>query len=148
MSKLIVARALTARFARRIVRIVTVAAVIALTALFVGVWLLAHFFSTWWWLLLIPVLLLAGVFLIVRLIAWFILSRIHVGQLTSTQSEALDAFIEKLEQAIEARATPWPIIALICVKDLILHRDLTTVRRIIKETVGLRRDYQHLETLF
>lgn len=148
MSKLTVARALTARFARRFIRLADLLVAVIALILIAGVWALAYLFSAWWWLLVLPILLLLGVYLIIRIIVALIVSRIHVGRLSKQQRIALDGFIDKIQQAIEARATPLPIIALICIKDIVLHRDLTTVRKIISETTGLRRDYQDLERLF
>lgn len=148
MSKITVARALTARFARRFVRLADLIVSTVSIVLIGCIWALAYFLSPWWWLLLLPVLLVLGVYVIVRLIVAVIIARIHVGKLSQQQRSALDAFIDKVQQAIEARATPLPIIALICIKDIVLYRDLTTVRKIISETVGLRHDYQNLEQLF
>jgi len=148
MSRITVARALTARFARRFVRLADILVAVITIILVAGVWALTYFFSAWWWLLVLPLLFLLGLYVIVRLIVAVIISHVHVGQLSKGQRTALDDFIDKVQQAIEARATPLPLIALICIKDIVVHRDLTTVRKIISETAGLRRDYQDLEKLF
>jgi len=139
---------LTARFARRFVRLADILVAVITIILVAGVWALTYFFSAWWWLLVLPLLFLLGLYVIVRLIVAVIISHVHVGQLSKGQRTALDDFIDKVQQAIEARATPLPLIALICIKDIVVHRDLTTVRKIISETAGLRRDYQDLEKLF
>jgi ABC-type multidrug transport system fused ATPase/permease subunit len=148
MSKLTVMRALTARFARRFIRLADLIVGTVAIVLVAGVWALAYFFSAWWWLLILPVLFLLGLYVIVRLIVAVVISQVHVGQLSKEQRTALDDFIDKVQQVLEARATPLPIIALICIKDIVVHRDLKTVRKIISETTGLRRDYQALEKLF
>ncbi len=139
---------MTARFARRFVRLADILVAVITIILVAGVWALTYFFSAWWWLLVLPLLFLLGLYVIVRLIVAVIISHVHVGQLSKGQRTALDDFIDKVQQAIEARATPLPLIALICIKDIVVHRDLTTVRKIISETAGLRRDYQDLEKLF
>jgi len=141
-------RALTARFARRFIRLADLIVGTVAIVLVAGVWALAYFFSAWWWLLILPVLFLLGLYVIVRLIVAVVISQVHVGQLSKEQRTALDDFIDKVQQVLEARATPLPIIALICIKDIVVHRDLKTVRKIISETTGLRRDYQALEKLF
>jgi len=141
-------RALTARFARRFIRLADLIVGTVAIVLVAGVWALAYFFSAWWWLLILPVLFLLGLYVIVRLIVAVVISQFHVGQLSKEQRTALDDFIDKVQQVLEARATPLPIIALICIKDIVVHRDLKTVRKIISETTGLRRDYQALEKLF
>lgn len=148
MSKITVARALTARFARRFVRLADLLVGVASVVLITGTWALAYFLSAWWWLLLLPVLLVLGAYVIIRFIVTFILSRIHVGRLSQEQRTALDAFIDKVQQLIEARATPLPIMAVICIKDILFHRDITTIKRLINDSVGLRRDYAELEKLF
>jgi len=148
MSKITVMRALTARFARRFLRLADLLVAVIAIILIAGVWALAYFLSAWWWLLILPVILLLGVYMIVRIIVAVVVTRVHVGQLSKVQRTALDDFIDKVQQALEARATPPPIIAIICIKDIVVHRDLTTVRKIISETAGLRRDYQSLEKLF
>jgi membrane protein implicated in regulation of membrane protease activity len=148
MSKVTVARALTARIARRFVKIGDIIMAASTLVLLVIVGALAYFFSPWWWLLLLPILLVVGIFLIVRLIVAVIISRVQVGKLTTEQRKALDDFTDKIQQIIEARATPLPIVAIICIKDILFHRDVTTIKKTISDSVGLRRDYQNLEKLF
>jgi nitrogen fixation/metabolism regulation signal transduction histidine kinase len=148
MSKVTVARALSARMARRFLRMADLIVVIAAAILLATTWALAYFFSGWWWLFSIPIVLVLGVFLIIRLIAMFIVSRIHSGNLNHRQRVALDDFIDKVQHIIEARATPMPLIVLIVVKDILIHRDITTVKTIIADSAGLRTDYKELEKLF
>lgn len=148
MSKVTVARALTARAGLRVIRLAT----IIVLSIF-GAWLLltvslVYFFSPWWWLLLMPALLLLGAFVIVRFIVRLVIRRIHAEQLTKPQIEALDGFVDKIQALLEARATPPWIFALICIKDLLLNRDVTTIKSIINSTTHLKRDYQELEKLF
>ena len=148
MSKVTVARALTARTGLRVVRLDTILAL----SIF-GAWLLltnglVYFFSPWWWLLLIPALLLLAAFVAVRFIVRLVISRIHAEQLTKPQTEALDGFVDKIQALLEARATPPWVFALICIKDLLLHRDVTTIKSIISSTTHLQRDYKELEKLF
>lgn len=148
MSSLSIARALTARIGLRVIRLATIIVVIVL-----GVWLavtigLVYTFSPWWWLLLTPAVLLLIFFFIVRLIVRFIILRIHGEQLSAEQSMTLDGFVDKIQALLEARATPPWMFAAICIKDLIIHRDITTIKSIINSTTTLKRDYQELEKLF
>lgn len=148
MSKITIARALTARVGARVVRLATIITFIAF-----GVWVvitagLVYAFTPWWWLLLLPALTLLVIFLLARLVIRFILRRIHADQLSKTQSDALDGFVDKIQALLEARATPPWVFAAICIKDLLLHRDITTVKSIISSTTSLRSDYQALEKLF
>jgi glycerol-3-phosphate acyltransferase PlsY len=148
MSKVTVARALTARIARRFMKIGDSIVAISAGVLFVIIGVLAYFFSPWWWLLLLPILFIVSVYIIVRLIVAVIISRIHASKLTDDQRKALDAFIHKVQQILEARAMPIPIIVIICIKDILFHRDVTTIKKIIRDSVSLRNDYLELEKLF
>lgn len=148
MSLLTLPRALTAHVARRVVRIATVSAVFGLAAVFLICYALAYFFSPWWWLLLVPFLVLFGVFLLVRLFIRFLITRLSPDRVTPEQHRALDEFTDKIERILEARSTPLPLIVLISMKDLVFHRDITTIRSVINDSVSLKRDYQVLERMF
>jgi ABC-type multidrug transport system fused ATPase/permease subunit len=148
MPKVTVARALTARVASRVLRIATIVAGCGFFVVLLIIWALAYFFSPWWWLLLIPFVVLFTLFLFVRLLVRIVIRRVHGQHLNKTQREGLDSFIDKLQAIAEARATPWPLIIAICLKDLVFHRDITTVKQLINDTTSLRHDYKTLETLF
>lgn len=148
MARLTAARALTAHIANRFIRLATfIAAGIFLVILIICA-LLAYYFSGWWWLLLIPVISLFVIFLGIRLIIQFIVRRIHAENLRSDQKKALDDLTDKIERLIEARGTPPVFFVAISIKDLLVHRDITTIKELIKDTATLRRDYETLERLF
>jgi membrane protein implicated in regulation of membrane protease activity len=148
MPRLTAARALTAHIAKRFVRIATIIAlgVFLLVVVLCGV--LAHFFSGWWWLLLIPFVFLLGIFLVVRLVVSFLIRRIHGDTLRPDQKKALDELTDKLERLIEARGTPPIFFVFISIKDLLLYRDVTTLKGIVQDSATLKRDYEKLEKLF
>lgn len=148
MSKLIVARALTAHIAKRMLRLATILALLAFVIITLIIGALAYFFSAWWWLLIIPFLFVLSLFLVVRLFVVLIVRRIHGDHMNKTQRDAMDDFTGKIEALIEARATPLPIFVFICIKDLVLHRDITTVKKLISDSTGLKKDYAELEKLF
>ena len=148
MSKLIVARALSAYVARRMVFVATIVAVGVFAAVIAACMLLSYFFSAWWWLLALPFALLLALFFIIRLIVAFIIGRIHSEKLSDVQRQALEKFTDKIQRLLEARATPLPIFALITMKDLVLYRDIKTVRELINDTSGLKKDYEALERMF
>lgn len=148
MSKLTVARALTAAIARRITILATWIALAVFVVMIIICWALAYFFSPWWWLLIIPFVVLLGVFLVIRLIVLFIVKRIHGDNLTKHQRSALNEFADKIWGLLEARSTPIPIIVLISIKDILFHQDITTIKSFIADTASLRRDYEALERLF
>ena len=148
MSKLIVARALSAYVARRMVFVATIVAVGVFAAVIVACGLLSYFFSAWWWMLALPFALLLALFFIIRLIVAFIIGRIHSEKLSIEQRQALEKFTDKIQRLLEARATPLPIFALITMRDLVLYRDIKTVRELINDTSGLKKDYEALERRF
>lgn len=148
MSKLTLARALTALIAKRVVRFTTLVACISIAVIVAICVTLVYFFSSWWWLLLVPFVLLFGIFLFIRFIVVLIIKRIHSEVLSSRQSRALNEFVDKVWELLEARATPVPLIILICIKDLMIHKDVTTIKNIISSSASLKHDYQELEKLF
>jgi len=148
MPKLTAARALTAHIAKRFVRLATIIVFVIFIIAMLGSAALAHFFNGWWWLLVVPFILAFGLFLLIRIVILFFVRRIHAEQLTNQQNEALDAFTSKLERLVEARGTPPPIFVLITIKDLVLHRDITTVKELIRDTASFRSDYDKLNELF
>lgn len=148
MAKLTAARALTAHIAQRFVRLATFIVIGVFVAILIVCSLLSYFFSGWWWLLIIPFIFLLTVFLIIRLIVMFFVGRIHGGRLLPDQKRALDSFTDKLERLIEARGTPPIFFVFISIKDLVIHRDITTIKELINDTTSLSRDYQDIEKLF
>ena len=55
---------------------------------------------------------------------------------------------EKIQRLIEAKATPPIVFVLLSVKDLLIHRDVTTIKELIRDTASLRADYSKLRQLF
>lgn len=148
MSKISVARALTASIASRVIRFATIIAIVTFLLILAGVWALAHFVSGWWWIMILPFIFLLSLFLVVRLFIVLIIRRIHSEQMTKSQRAALNEFTDKVQSLLEARSTPLPIIVLICIKDIVLHRDVTTIKKIIQDSSSLKSDYEKLEKLF
>lgn len=148
MPRLTAARALTAHIARRFIKLITIVALSIFLAIFVLCALLSYFFSDWWWLLLIPFAVLLVLFLVLRMVLQFIIGKIHTQDLSRVQQQALDEFTDKLERLLEARGTPPFLFVLITLKDLLVHRDITTIRSVISDTTTLKRDYANIEQLF
>lgn len=143
-----VARALSARLARRVLRLASLIVVVVVAVLLGAIWALAHFFSTWWWLLLLPLSVLIGICLLVGVLAHLITRRLYRQKLSSDQAQALDTMADTVQRLLEARATPWPILVLISVKDLLIHRDVTTLKELVRDTASLRAEYSKLRRLF
>lgn len=142
------ARAVTAVFMRRMLKIATVIAVGIIAIAIIAAAILAYFFTPWWWLLTVPFAVAFGFFLLARFITLVIVKGVYANRLSSVQQEKVDSFIDTIQATLEARATPLPLIALICIKDLLIHQDIVTVKKIVKDTANLRNDYKELERLF
>lgn len=148
MTKITAARALTAHIARRVLKLATIIVLAVFVVLIAIIWVLAHFFSGWWWILLLPVIVLLAVFMLIRMFVRYLILRIHIGHLLPEQKRALDDFTEKLERLIEARGTPPQLFVFICLKDLVLHRDVTTIKQIVRDSTSLKHDFDALDRLF
>lgn len=148
MVQITAARALTAHIANRIIRLATMIATCIVLVVLITCGLLAYHFTAWWWLLVVPFLALFVVFLVVRVVLLVIVRRIHAERPTTDQKKAMDRFSEKIVQLIEARGTPPIFFVLVSIKDLLVHCDLTTIKKLITDTASLRHDYQQLERLF
>lgn len=148
MPELIVARALSAFVASRYLRIASIIFTVVFLVLLVGIWLLATYFSTWYWLLAVPILIVGFIFFVIRIAIRFIIRRIYSKSFTSEQSVALESIADKIQRILEARGTPPIFIVFICIKDILFHRDITTMKQLINDTTSLKRDYVELERLF
>ena len=141
-------RALTALIARRVVRLATIIAVAIIGVIFLVSGVLAYFFSPWWWLLVIPFLLLFGVFIFFRIITMIFIRIVHPNAITREQRDAMNSFIDKIVAVIEAKSTPLFLVVAICIKDIVFHRDVVTIKNLIKDTASLRAEYAKIEKLF
>jgi len=141
-------RALTALVARRAVRFATIiATIIAVTGIAISA-ALVYFFTPWWWLLAVLFILLFGVFLLIRIIAVVLIRIIHPNNLTREQTLAMTGFVDKIQEILEAKSMPLFLFSLICIKDILLHRDIVTVKKLINDTAGLHKEYTKIEKLF
>ena len=148
VTKLTAARALTAHIAQRVFVIAVIIVVVSFVILLAVIWALAHFVSAWWWLLLVPFLFIFGILSLLGLFIRFIILRIYSQRLRPEQKKALGDFMEKVQGLIEARGTPPQLFILITIKDLVLHRDITTIKKLIRDSSSLKRDFSELERLF
>jgi len=146
--KLTAPRALTALVARRAIRFATLIAMIFTVVGIVIAAVLVYFFTAWWWLLAILFIMLFGAFLLVRLICMGIVRIIHPNNLTLEQTQAMNKFVDKIQEIIEAKSTPFFFIALICIKDILFHRDIVTIKKLIANTISLKNEYTEIEKLF
>lgn len=142
------ARALAAYAATRSLRLVSLISLVMLVVLFVLMWLLATQLSSWWWMLLIPLMLLTGIGLLLRFIIGRLIHATYPDPLSQGQRETLDILTSKVARLAETRSTPLPILALITLKDIVVHRDAKTVRDLFDDSKALTGDLRELEKQF
>lgn len=144
-SKIEVIRALSYVVARRVLAVVAVITLVISILLLAGIWALAYNFSAWWWLLLFIYIPWVVVALFIYATARFIARKIYPWPLSNRQKRILKNFADKIQRLLEARGIDWWMFALQCLKDLLFHRDLTTLKELIADTTSLRRDLETLE---
>ncbi len=144
-SELQVTRALGATFARRILYVYTIIGVGVTVGSLVLIWTLAYLVSSWWWLLLVVYIPFFIVFLLGRLLFVLIARRIYAQRITRVQKKALDEFADTVQGLLEARTMGWPLFVLISVKDILLHRELHSLKKLISDTTGLQSDFTRLK---
>lgn len=148
IQKLTAPRALTALVARRAIRFATIIAVFITVVGFAVSAVLVYFFTPWWWLLAAFFILVFGVFLLIRIISMTIVRLIHPNNLTCEQKQAMNQFVDKIQEIVEAKSMPLFLVALICIKDILFHQDVVTIKKLISNTTGLHKQYSVIEKLF
>ncbi len=143
--KIQVLRALSAVVAQRAITFFLVIDSVILTLSLIGIWALAHFLSVWWWLLLIIYIPLCIVSAVIYLIARFIASRLYRGHLTRLQRQKLQDFTSKILRLLETRGIGWWAFAALCVRDLLLYKELRTLKDLLADATSLKDDFIHLE---
>ena len=144
-SKIDVLRALSSVIAKRAIFFFLIIDSVFLTLSFIGICLLVYFFSPWWWLLLIifiPLFIASG---IICLLARFVASRLYPAPLSREQRQHLQEFTDKILRLLETKGMGWWWFAAQCVRDLLLYRDLTTLKGLLSDTASLKRDFTELE---
>ena len=131
IQKLTAPRALTALVARRAIRFATIIAVFITVVGFAVSAVLVYFFTPWWWLLAAFFILVFGVFLLIRIISMTIVRLIHPNNLTCEQKQAMNQFVDKIQEIVEAKSMPLFLVALICIKDILFHQDVVTIKQLI-----------------
>lgn len=143
--KLTVLRALSAVVARRVLRLFLIITSLFLVLGIITIWAFAHFFSVWWWLLLIVYLPVLVVAMTAYLLSRFIVWRLYPVSLSREQTRHLRDFSDKLVRLLETRGLSWWWFAIVCVKDLLVYRELRMLKTLLGDATSLRDDFVHLE---
>ena len=144
-SKLQVVRALSAVVARRAITMFLIIDSVILTLMLIGIWALAHFLSPWWWLLLIIFIPLLVASLIIYIIASFITTKLYPTKLSRKQKQQLNDFTDKILRLLETRGMGWWVFAALCVRDLLLYRELRTLKDLLADATSLKSGFTTLE---
>lgn len=143
--KINVFRALSKVVAKKAILFFLVIDSVILTLMFISICLLVYLFSPWWWLLLIiyiPLFIIsAALYLIARLIA----HRLYPAPLTREQNRHLQDFTDKIIRLLETRGIGWWWFAALCVRDLLLYRELRTLKNLLADATSLKSDFDALE---
>lgn len=146
--KVATVRALGAHLARKSLRLVTTIVIIIAIVIILAAALLAYNYTAWWWLLALPLLPLGLAYAIFYWLVCRLAAIIYRHPFSANQRQALDDFTEKIRSLLDAKSTPIPIFALITIKDILLHKDARTIRKIIDDSSSLRSDLRDLEKHF
>ncbi len=141
-------RALTAYVAQRSLRFASIIVFGTGLLILILIGALAYNVSEWFWLLAVPVIILLLLALLIRFIVRKIIKRIYRHPLSTVQRDKLAAFFEKLKSLVEARSLSLPAYAMITVKDILIHRDATTVKETVKNAGSLKSDFSELTRHF
>ncbi len=144
-SKIQVLRALSAVVARRAIALFLIIDSVILTLSIIAIWALAYFLSAWWWLLLIIYIPLVIISVLAYLVARFIASRLYPNYISKDQRQQLQAFTGKILRLLETRGMGWWAFAILCVRDLLLYRELRTLKDTLNDATSLRHDFVKLE---
>lgn len=143
--KINVLRALSSVVAKKAIFFFLIIDSFILTLMFISICLLVYFFSPWWWLLLIIYIPLFVASIIIYLIAAFIASRLYPAPLAREDRRHLQEFTDKILRLLETRGMSWWVFAALCVRDLLLYRELRTLKSLLTDTTSLKSDFEALE---
>jgi len=142
----IVLRAIATELAGRIyVPVVVIAAIIAVVAITLTIWLIT--ISAWWWLLAIPVY--AGIILgsaVLTVIGFTI--RLAKPRQTSSQKTEVKQFVDKLQNLSEVTQTPKFVLLFRVMRDIASRREDGFVKTTIDHTMSIRKDFDSLKRSF
>jgi hypothetical protein len=145
MPRIATFRALSYVFAKRIVVLTGWVLLAIALLLLIGIIALGQYVSSWWLLLLVPFVLCLVLGLAILGLARFIVARLYPQPLTVAQKRSLSSFNDKIMHLIEARSIPPFMLAGIVIKDLIVHREMKTLRNLVDNSRSLKKDFAQLE---
>ncbi len=146
--KVAAARALGAHLTRQALRLATIFFVSIVAILLLVIGLLAYNFTAWWWVFAIPIIIACLIALVLHWLVRRLASLIYRHPFSRAQRQALNEFTDKVRSLIDAKNTPLPILAIITIKDVLIHKDPRTIRQLIDNSTSLKADLKDLEKHF
>ena len=137
-------RAVTAVFARRLLkRILLLMAVVGLLLVTVVVLLATKIDPTWSLAFVVigPFLLIGAT---MGLVAWLAVNRLQPRRFTRKESKEIYGFTTKIFDLAGRVKTPWPVLVASILKSVLLGRESNTVSELINESKSLRADFVRL----
>lgn len=146
--KAITALAIGAYLARKSLHLATYIFIGVMLALVIIIGLLAYNYTAWWWILALPLLVVCLVFFVLYWVVQRLISTIYRHPFSRDQRQALDEFTDKVRRLVETRSIPLPIFAIITIKDVLIHKDAKSIRKLIEDSSSLKDDLKKLESYF
>lgn len=140
-------RAVSALYARKMMRSFFMVVGTILVLLFIGNIYLMNEVSGWWWLLLIPivsfVIILAALYAVTR----FIVQKLNPPQ-SPDQHEAVEHFVNKLDKTISTMQTPRFLVFIYLTRDALSGNRNGFIQQATEHSKSLKSDFERLITLF
>lgn len=146
--KAITALAIGAYLARKSLRLTTYIFIAIVLTLVIIIGLLAYNYTVRWWIFALPLIAICLIFLVLYWIVNRLVSAIYRHPFSRDQRRALDEFTDKVRSLVESKSIPLPIFAIITIKDVLVHRDAKTIRKLIDDSLSLKDDLKKLESYF
>lgn len=140
-------RAVGFAYALRLIRSLSIKVAIIIAALYIGIWYLSCSVSHWWGILAIPI----GFFGLVVGILYVMVKRAVIRlspDLDDEQRQAINRFIDKVEQVVAETQTPHLTITYRIVRDAVFKKKQVYLRKLTDESVSLAQDFNRLSKLF
>lgn len=146
-SKITVTRAIGKLVLSDVLRIISIVVGGILALLFcVAVWLTVSV-SSWWGILLFFVVICILLIITIRQLLLWGLKQLYPTKLTKEQRDVSRDFIDKLQAVTATQSIGWPGLVAKTATEVIRHRDVSTLKKLIADSSTLKDDFRELERL-
>jgi MFS family permease len=139
-------RAIGAEYIRRKVQPLLITVTVVLGVLLVlGGWLASR--NAWWWIFEAVFIMASIVYILVVWAAWLLLKRVDAAQ-TKERRQAVRAFVDKFERVAEHVGTPFPLLVLRVVWDMLRPSKRGFITEVAEDSKTLAPDFLALQQHF